>query len=160
MSEPTAQVAKAIHASTPDVWAAITTPATLKKFFFGADVESDWKVGSPIRMTGEFKGRTYQDKGDILVADPERCLSFSHWSAMSGKPDAPENYHIVTFDLVAETAGTTVTLTQANLTGGVTASDVALRPHYEKSWAIVLDGLAKVFHGKALHLPRRQPAPR
>lgn len=140
----TAQVDKVIAASAPDIWTALTTPATLKQFFFCADVVTDWKVGSPIRMKGEFKGKTYEDKGDIVTFDPPRQLSFSHWSAMSGQADTPANYHLVTFDLVPEGAGTKVTLSQANLTGGVTASDIEHRVEYEKNWTSVLDGLARV----------------
>jgi uncharacterized protein YndB with AHSA1/START domain len=142
--QPSAQVDKLIAASAPDIWTALTTPATLKQFFFGADVITNWKVGSPIRMKGEFKGNTYEDKGDIVTFDPPRQLSFSHWSAMSGQADTAANYHLVTFDLVPEGAATKVTLSQANLMGGVTASDIAHRAEYEKNWASVLDGLAKV----------------
>lgn len=145
MNELTAKVDKAIHASSSEVWKAITTPATLKKFFFGADVETDWMIGSPIRMKGEFKGKKYEDKGDILVVEPQQRLSFSHWSAMSGQADAPENYHVVTFNLASEGEETRVTLTQANLTGGATPSDIAHRAEYEKNWSTVLDGLAKLF---------------
>jgi len=145
MTETTARVEKSIHASAAEVWSAITTPGTLKKFFFGADVETDWKVGSPIRMKGKFKGKTYEDKGKVLAVEPRQRLSFSHWSAMSGQADAPENYHIVTFALASEGTDTKVTLTQANLTGGVTPSDVTRRAEYEKNWSAVLGGLAKLF---------------
>jgi hypothetical protein len=65
---------------------------------------------------------------------------------MSGQVDAPENYHIVTFSLAPEGKETKVTLTQANLMGGVTPSDVAHRAEYEKNWSTVLGGLAKLFH--------------
>ena len=147
---PTAQVDKVIAASAPDIWTALTTPSALKQFFFGADVITDWKVGSPIRMKGEFKGKTYEDKGNIVAFDPPRQLSFSHWSAMSGQPDTPANYHLVTFDLAPKGAATRVTLSQANLTGGVTASDIEHRAEYEKNWASVLDGLARVSMHKAL----------
>jgi hypothetical protein len=68
--ELTAQVAKVIHARAPDIWIALTTPATLKKFFFGADVVTDWKVGSLVRMKGEFKGKAYEDKGNIVAVEP------------------------------------------------------------------------------------------
>ena len=37
--EPTAQVDKIISASAPAIWTALTTPSTLKQFFFGADVD-------------------------------------------------------------------------------------------------------------------------
>ena len=141
----TARVEKVIHASAAEVWNAITTPGTLKKFFFGADVQTDWKVGSPIRMSGEFKGKKYEDKGEVLAVEPRQRLGFSHWSAMSGKADSPENYHIVTFNLSPSGAETKVVLTQANLTGGTTPSDVTHRADYEKNWSTVLGGLAKLF---------------
>ena len=145
MNELTAQVNKTIHASAIQVWSAITTPATLKKFFFGADVETDWSIGSPIRMKGDFKGKKYEDKGEILAVEPQQRLSFSHWSALSGQADSPENYHVVTFDLTPEGNETKVTLSQSNLIGGATPSDVAHRAEYEKNWTMVLDGLAKLF---------------
>lgn len=145
MNETTAQVEKTIHASDHKVWAALTTPVTLKKFFFGADVETDWEVGSPILMKGEFKGKKYEDKGGVIALEPRRLLSFSHWSAMSGSKDAPENYHVVTFRLAPHGKDTQVTLTQSNLIGGATASDIEHRAEYEKNWTSVLDGLAKLF---------------
>ncbi|WP_296445747.1 SRPBCC domain-containing protein [Rhodoferax sp. UBA5149] len=145
MKELTAQVQKTIHASAPDVWRALTTPATLKKFFFGADVETDWMIGSPIRMKGEFKGKPYEDKGEVIAVIPQQLLSFSHWSALSGQADVPENYHVVSFQLGAQGTSTKVTLSQANLTGGVTSADVTHRADYEKNWSTVLDGLSKLF---------------
>lgn len=146
MKNLSAHVEKTVHASAAEVWAAITTPAKLKKFFFGADVKTDWKIGRPIRFKGEFKGKKYEDKGDILAVEPQKHLSFSHWSAMSGQADVPENYHVVTFNLAPKGKETKVTLSQANLIGGVTPSDVAHRAEYEKNWSTVLDGLAKLFH--------------
>ena len=145
MDELTARVERTIPAPASAVWLALTTPASLKKFFFGADVETDWRVGSPIRMSGEYQGKPYADKGEVLVAEPQRRLCFSHWSALSGRPDAPENYHVVTFRLEPAGDETKVAVTQANLTGGPTPSDVAHRGDYEKNWSVVLDGLAKLF---------------
>ena len=145
MSEATAKVSTSIHASTAEVWHALTTPAELKSFFFGADVDSDFKVGSPVTMKGEFKGKPYEDKGEVLTADPNRRLAFSHYSPLTGAPDAPENYHVVTFDLTPKGRDTQVTLTQSNLTGGVKPADREHRAEYEKNWQGVLDGLARLF---------------
>jgi uncharacterized protein YndB with AHSA1/START domain len=110
----------------------------------GADVESDWKVGHAIRMTGEFKGKPYADKGEILVARPNERLDFSHWSGASGAADVPENYHVLSFELARDGDRTKVTLTQSNLEGGIKPSDTAHKADYEKNWSTVLDGLAKV----------------
>ncbi len=140
---PTAQVDRVI-AAAPEIWRALTTPAPLKQFFFDADIVTSWKVGSPIRVKGEFNGKTYEDKGDIVAFDPPRQLSFSHWSALSEQADTRANDHLVSFDLKPQGAATKVTLTQAKLTGGAAASDAEHRADYEKNWTSVLDGLAKV----------------
>ena len=97
-----------------EVWRALVTPDAIKKWMFGAHVRSDWEVGSRITWSGEYKGKKFEDKGEILQFDPPNTLSYSHFSPMSGKPDTPENYHTVTIRL-SESGGTTkVTLTQDN----------------------------------------------
>ena len=143
MTGATAQVTKTIDASPNDIWSALTTPAKFKQYFFGAEVLSDWEVGHQIRLRGDYKGEPYEDKGEILVAEPNRRLDFSHWSPRSGAPDTPENYHVVSFALAPDGPRTKVTLTQSNLKGGVKSSDEAHRAEYEKNWSAVLDGLAR-----------------
>ena len=143
MSDITAQVSKTIAAPAPMVWKALTTPAIIKRYFFGADVESDFRVGSPIRFRGEFNGKKYEDKGEVLDVQPGKRLSVSHWSPLSGTADAPENYHLVTYELRPEGNATVVTLTQSNLHGGVKSSDIEKREEFEKNWTMVLDGLGK-----------------
>jgi len=82
----------AIEASGADVWDALVNPATAKAYFFGAEVHSDWKEGSPITFTGEFNGNSYHEKGTILQCQPQRLLQYSHWSDLEQLPDLPENY--------------------------------------------------------------------
>lgn len=147
MTEPTAQVSRTMDASPDEIWEALTTPEVIKTYFFGADVETDWKVGSPVKIRGEMKGKAYEDKGEVRSFEPERKLAFSHYSPMSGQPDRPENYHLVTYELAPEGDKTRVTLTQSNLAGGVTDSDIAHRAEFEKNWAMVLDGLDKAVAG-------------
>ena len=144
MRETTAKVCRTVDARPEEVWAAITSPEMVRTFFMGAEVESDFQVGSPIRFRGEFKGKAYEDKGEILEAAPRKRLSFSHFSPLSGAADRPENYHVVTYDLAPEGDRTRVTLTQSNLEGGVKRSDEAHRAEFEKTWASVLEGLSKV----------------
>ena len=145
MPEVTAQVHKTINASPSEVWRSLTSAPDLKKFFFDAEVESDWQRGSPIRIKGAYQGKPYEDKGEILKAEPPRVLSFSNWSSLAGKPDMNENYHVITFALEPEGKNTKVTLSQANLVGDATPLDVEKRAEYEKNWSMVLDGLAKLF---------------
>ena len=143
MTETTAQVSRTVSAPLEKVWRALTDARTVGPLFMGSTVETDFHVGSPITFKGEFKGKRYEDKGEILKAEEGRRLSFSHYSGMSGAPDQPENYHVVTFDLRPDSEGTRVTLTQSNLMGGVRQSDIEHKADYEKTWAMVLDSLDK-----------------
>jgi hypothetical protein len=36
-------------------------------------------------------GKTHEDKGVILRLEPERLLQYSHFSPLSGLPDAPDS---------------------------------------------------------------------
>jgi len=142
MTVKAAQVSTEIAASPSRVWAALTNTQTLKTFFFGSDIETSWREGSPIYFRGDWNGRKYQDKGTIEAFKPDETLSFTHWSDLSGVPDQPENYHIVTFALSPAGDRTRVTLTQENRneTESVTPES---KKELEKNWTMVLDGLKK-----------------
>jgi uncharacterized protein YndB with AHSA1/START domain len=92
-----------IDAPAARVWEVLTSPDELKQLWFGADVETDWRVGSPITWTGEWEGKPYQDKGEILAVEPERLLQLTHFSPLTGQPDVPENYHTLTYTLTGNT---------------------------------------------------------
>jgi uncharacterized protein YndB with AHSA1/START domain len=105
----------------------------------GADVETDWRIGSPITMRGEIDGRRFEDRGEIRSFLPERRLSYTHVSG-----SAPDSPHLVTFELWPHDGGTEVMVTQQNLDGRVTAGDVEHRSEYQKTWAAMLEKLEKV----------------
>jgi uncharacterized protein YndB with AHSA1/START domain len=130
-----------VKASSARVWAALTTPALIKKYFFGSDIVTDWRVGSPILYRGEWQGRAYEDKGRILKFEPEKLLAATHWSPLSGVPDTPENYHTVTYEIVPQGEATKVMLTQDN-----NASQEE-KSHSEQNWKAVLEGLKKLLEG-------------
>jgi uncharacterized protein YndB with AHSA1/START domain len=79
-----------IEAAIEEVWRALTTPDQIKRWFFGVDTETDWKVGSPLVHRGEYQGKPYEDKGEIVRFDPPELLVHTQWSDLSGKPDSPE----------------------------------------------------------------------
>ena len=142
--QPTSQVSKTINAPAEQVWNALTTPSKLRQFMFGAEVKSDWKVGGAISFKGEMNGKKYADKGEIREFEPGRKLSYTHWSSLSGAEDKPENYHVVSYQLVPHGDATMVTIIQSNLSGKVTDADRKHREQYDKTWSMMLDGLDKV----------------
>jgi uncharacterized protein YndB with AHSA1/START domain len=69
-----------INVSADKVWDALTDPGMIKKYMFGTTVISDWKEGSKIIWKGEWEGRSYEDKGKILLFEPKKSLQYSHFS--------------------------------------------------------------------------------
>jgi uncharacterized protein YndB with AHSA1/START domain len=120
------------------VWAALTDPAQVQRYMSGTHVESDWRPGSPITWHGEYDGRQYADKGEVLDAEPGSLLRVTHYSPLSGQPDEPANYHTLTYALDAVDGGTRVVLTQDN---NASEDEVA---HTGAFWQNMLDSLKKV----------------
>jgi uncharacterized protein YndB with AHSA1/START domain len=131
-----------IDAPTEEVWNAITTPETIKQWFFGVDTETDWKEGSPLVHRGEWQGKPYEDKGVIVQIEPPRLLVHTHWSDASGKPDTPDNYQEVSWELSKRDGATELTITERNL-----PSEEA-KALSEKSWQTVLSNLKELLEAK------------
>ncbi len=104
-----------IEASATQVWEALVNPDISKRYFYGADVKSDWKEGSSITFEGEYNGHKYLEKGIIMNYKPYFQLQYSHWSNLEGVADIPENYRTWTFDLVETENGTQLTITEDNI---------------------------------------------
>jgi uncharacterized protein YndB with AHSA1/START domain len=127
-----------IKADTEAVWDAITNPEKVKAYFFGTEVISDWKVGSPIIFQGEFDGKKYKDKGSILQVKTGKLLEYDYWSSFSGLEDKIENYSIVTYRLKENPGETTLTINQRGF-----ANEQALE-HAQSGWQMVLQGLKDI----------------
>lgn len=127
-----------IDATLDQVWDAVVNPEKIKKYMFGTSVISDWKKGSRIVWKGEWKGRKYEDKGEILEIKPRKELSYSHYSPLTGQPDLPENYHTVTIKLEESEKQTKVTLTQDKNSGE------EAKKHSEKNWNGILHGMKEM----------------
>jgi uncharacterized protein YndB with AHSA1/START domain len=124
-----------VDASVATVWDALVNPEVISQYMFGTSVVSEWKKGSPVAWKGIWKGKAYEDRGAILQLKPERIISYSHFSPMSGLLDIPENYHTVTIELEPIGGGTVVSLSQDN-----NLTEKA-REHSQKNWEAMLKGL-------------------
>ncbi|GAC1648239.1 MAG: SRPBCC domain-containing protein [Gemmatimonadaceae bacterium] len=138
MKKHVATVSVPINAPAKKVWEALTKPNLIKQYFFGTNVETDWKPGSPIRFHGAWQGKAYEDKGTILEAVPGKRIAYTYWSSLSGTVDLPENYKTVSFDLSNEAGNTVLTLTQDN------NDTEEAKKHSEANWQTVIQGLKKL----------------
>lgn len=130
-----------IAAPAARVWDALTDPAQIKQYMWGAEAISDWKLGSSLIYRGTWEGKAYEDKGKILEIDPPRVLRTNYYSPLSGKPDAPENYAEVTYALAPEAGGTKLTVTQTNV------EDEAAKARSEGNWDMALGAIKKLIEG-------------
>jgi uncharacterized protein YndB with AHSA1/START domain len=130
-----------IKAPVEKVWDALINPEMVQQYFFGSSQETDWKVGSPIKWSGEYEGQAYEDKGQVLEFKPNKTLSYSYLSNWSGLPDKPENYLFVQYTVKEVADGTELTVTQSNY-------DEEKAQHSAENWAVVIDGLKKLVENK------------
>lgn len=138
MTEFTAKISILIDASKEKIWEALTNPDLVKRYFYGTNLITDWKVGSPIIFRGEWQGQTYEDKGNVLEFIPNEKLVYNYWSTMSGLPDQPELYQILTYELKKEEDGVALSIIQQNLD-----SETRML-HAEETWMPVLQGLKSI----------------
>jgi uncharacterized protein YndB with AHSA1/START domain len=117
------------------VWNALVNPEIIREYMFGTHVISDWKVGSQIIWKGEWKGKAYMDKGVILQMIDHKLLQYSHFSPLSGLPEVPENFHIVTVQLKERRDRAIVDLFQEN------NESEESRDHSQKNWEMMLENL-------------------
>jgi uncharacterized protein YndB with AHSA1/START domain len=130
-----------IDAPVEEVWRALTTPDVIKEWFFGVDTETDWKVGSPLIHRGEYQGKPYEDKGEIVRFDPPKRLVHTHWSDLSGTPDKPEYYQEVIWALADRDGTTELAVTERNI------PSEAAKAVSDESWRMVLDNLKELLEG-------------
>ena len=135
MADHVATATAEIAASPERVWAALTDPEQIAVYMQGSQVRTTWEVGSPITWDGEYDGRAYQDKGEVLRHDQPHVLSVTHYSPVMGQPDEPASYHTLVYTLTAADQGTHLELTQ----DGNESEEQA--EQFSQSWQTMLEGL-------------------
>jgi len=131
------QVARLIPAAPDKVWDTLTSREGMKAYMMGADVDADWRVGGRLTMRGEYQGKRFEDHGEVRSYEPRRRLAYTHVSGA-----APDQPHLVTFELAPKDGSTEVMVTQA-AEGRDPSADDKNRAMYEKTWAAMLESLEK-----------------
>ncbi|HEY3403350.1 MAG TPA: SRPBCC domain-containing protein [Ohtaekwangia sp.] len=104
-----------IDAPASTVWDALTKPELTKKYMFGCETVSSWKVGSELLWKGMHEGKeVIFVKGNILDIVPNRRLVYTTIDPLSGIDDKSENYLAVTYELIEENGKTHFTVTQGD----------------------------------------------
>ena len=133
-----AEVSVTIAAEKSAVWDALINPDKVKEWFFGTSLSTTWEPGTPVKFSGEYQGKSYEDKGTVLAYNHEEMLQYTYWSSMSGIEDKPENYVTITYRIGGEDGNVTVTIIQENI------PDVKTRDHSIENWKMVLSEFKKI----------------
>jgi uncharacterized protein YndB with AHSA1/START domain len=133
-----AVASETIEASPEAVWTALTTPAVIEQYFLGTHVSTSWREGEPITFSGEWQGKSYEDKGTVLKIRPPELLRISHYSPLTGLPDVPENYHVVEYRVEPMGEETLVSITQSNNKSEGEVEESA------RTWDLVLGNLKEL----------------
>ena len=84
-------------ATTPEkLWQALIDGAFTRQYWAGTVIESDWKVGAPMRLSVE--GTAHDHSGVVLAFDPYRRLSYS-WHVEFHEVFRREKPSRVTFEI-------------------------------------------------------------
>jgi uncharacterized protein YndB with AHSA1/START domain len=135
-----AETSVEVDASPERVWQVLVEPELVAQYMHGTSLETAWKVGGPIVWRGEWQGKPYEDKGEVLAFEPPRRLSVTHWSPLTGEPDEPANYHHVTYEI--EPVGDD--RSRLTLTHGNSPSQEAADAMIENGWRPMLQSLSQV----------------
>jgi uncharacterized protein YndB with AHSA1/START domain len=146
MSKPQFVYVTYIETTPEKLWRALTSSEFTARYWFGAEVRSDWAIGSPfaLLMDGEAT-----DSGEILEADPPRRLSYSFkHHKFAELRDEPTSRVVFTL----EPFGNLVKLTLLHdgfVEGGKYLGAIS------NGWPAILSGLKSLLEtGKVLPIPR------
>jgi uncharacterized protein YndB with AHSA1/START domain len=147
MDKPSFVYVTYIRSTREKVFAALTDGAATREYWFGYRIESDWKVGGPVRFYNPEGELAHDDT--VLACDPPSTLSYGWKPLMKGFEGETESR--VTFTL--EQAGDQVKLTMVHdemMPGGKMLGAVS------GGWPMVLASLKSLLEtGNALrrHAP-------
>jgi len=101
-----------INATLNKVWDTLTKPELVKCWQYGSDLETNWKIGSPIRFRAEWEGKVFEQWGKVLEVRKNELIKYSLYAPRPGIKDKPENYFIMSYVLSFENGQTHLEILQ------------------------------------------------
>jgi uncharacterized protein YndB with AHSA1/START domain len=132
--------------TTPEkLWEALTSSEFSRRYWFGTELKTDWKIGSPFALV---MNGTVTDTGEILAFDRPRRLSYSFRHVLDDEM-AKEPPTRVVFTLEPHGRLVKLTLTHQGFAAGSRLLD-----GISKGWPAILASLKSLLEtGTALAIP-------
>jgi uncharacterized protein YndB with AHSA1/START domain len=145
MSKPEFVYVTYIETTPEKMWEALTSSEFSKRYWFGTELKSDWKVGSSLALV---MNGTTTDTGEILEADRPRRLSYTFKHVLDDelRNESPSK---VVFTLEPHGKFVKLTLTHEGFAEGSKMLDGISR-----GWPAILSSLKSLLEsGEALEIP-------
>jgi uncharacterized protein YndB with AHSA1/START domain len=145
MSKPEFVYVTYIETTPEKLWHALTDGNFTERYWFGARLRSDWKVGSAFEMVRS--DGTVSDAGKVIEYDPPRRLAYTFVNLS----DKYRNEFPALATFVLEPHGKLVKLT---LTHEGFGTDSKMLPAISKGWPAILSSLKSILEtGQPLEIP-------
>jgi uncharacterized protein YndB with AHSA1/START domain len=134
-----------LNADVDRAWDALTDPTLTKRYMFGCEVVSDWKVGSPILWKAFSDGQELVHvKGSIVGIQRKKRLEYTVIGSHTDYDDVPANYTTVTYELTPQDKQTVLSVAQgdfARVADGQKRYNDCI-----KGWESALNGLKELLN--------------
>jgi len=145
MSKPEFVYTTYIETTVEKLWQALTSSDFSRQYWFGTELRTDWKVGSPFALV---MNGTPTDVGEILEFDPPRRLSYTFTHVLNDEL-RNERPTIVVFVIEQHGKLAKLTLTHEGFAGADELLD-----GISKGWPAILSSLKSLLEtGTALAIP-------
>ena len=145
MSKPEFVYVTYIETTREKLWEALTSSEFSRRYWFGTELKSDWKVGSKLALV---MNGTVTDTGEILEADRPQRLSYTFKHELDDEMRNEKPSKVV---FMLEQHGSFVKLT---LTHEGFADNSRLLDGISRGWPAILSSLKSLLEkGQALEIP-------
>ena len=145
MSKPEFVYVTYIETTPEKLWQALTSSEFSKRYWFGTELKSDWKVGSPLALV---MNGTTTDTGEILEADRPRRLSYT-FKHETNEAYRNEKASKVVFNIEQHGKFVKLTLSHEGFAEGSKLLD-----GISKGWPAIMSSLKSLLEsGTALEIP-------
>jgi len=138
--------------TTPErLWSALTTKEFTQQYWLGAFCESDWKPGSPWKLS--FPDGRIADAGEIVEIDPPRRLVIKWRNEWSPELKA-EGYSLCTFEIeTVQDAGTDAV--KLSVVHEIDRPESAFIQAVSGGWPRILSNLKSLLETGSVVLPKK-----
>src|SRR5262245_51330997 len=133
MAKPEFVYVMYIGTTAEKLWSALTQGKFTKQYWYDRRIESDWRVGSPVRFY-DGDSDTVTDSGEVLECDPPRRLAYTFRSEFNAEARAMGESR-VSFTLEPQEEMVKLTLVHDRLPSEQMAAE------FREGWAPILSSL-------------------